>query len=60
MEDDSAVDEAAVFGGGEAEGRSDETVEVTQGASGHLVQACEGIGVHKVSMSRPDPDRRNH
>ncbi len=49
--DDGAVDEAALFGGGEAEGVGGEAVEVAHGALGGLVQECECVGVEEVAVA---------
>lgn len=51
MGDDCAVDEAALFCGGEAEGVGGEAVEVAHGALGGLVQECECVGVEEVAVA---------
>ena len=53
--DDCAVDEAALFCGGEAEGVGGEAVEVAHGALGGLVQESEGVGVEEVAVAASAP-----
>ena len=49
--DDWAVDEAAFYCGGEAEGVGGEAVEVAHGALGGLVQESECVGVEEVAVA---------
>ena len=51
MGDEGAVDEAALFEGGEAEGVGGEAVEVSHGAVGGLMQEGQGVGVEEVAVA---------